>query len=120
MMALSGCETVQITARHPCALNQTFALGATCADTISSVTNQITEADAIAMLQAQQAVTNPDGSTTPAHAPAIFQSADDYGTETIEMDTACRLLGNNCSYELEQTVRTRKDFLVQIRKGIIP
>lgn len=38
--------------------------------------------------------------------PAVFQSGPDYGEETLELEEACRLLGNLCTYEMKATIAT--------------
>lgn len=108
--ALSGCQTITIQARNPCFVNGEISLGATCANTITSETTQLTTAQALDMLEARPARPDPDhpDQTLPAHPPGVFQSADDYGEETTELETACRLLGGDCSYALRATVATHK------------
>lgn len=67
------------------------------------------------MLEARPEVTpSPGASPLPAHAPAVFQSADHYGEETVELETACRLLGNNCTYELQQLIQIHHAMLEQM------
>jgi hypothetical protein len=62
------------------------------------------------MIEAQPAT-----STTPAHPPGVFQSASDYGEETTELETACRLLKNDCSYALQSTIENHKKILKQVQ-----
>jgi hypothetical protein len=40
--------------------------------------------------------------------PAVFQSAADYGEETVELETACRLLKNKCTFEMHSTIAAHK------------
>lgn len=47
----------------------------------------------------------------PEHPPSVFESADDYGEETIELQEACRMLGKSCSYELKKTIENRNKML---------
>lgn len=72
---------------------------------------QLTPEETLDMLEARPAVQN-----KPAHPPAVFQSADDYGEETVELETACRLLGDSCSYELQSTIENRKEILKKSQK----
>lgn len=88
--------------------------GATCANTVGPSQNwQIGMSEAIDMLEARQAT-----STTPAHPPAVFQSAEDYGEETTELEIACRLLGDSCTYELKTTINNRKQMLQKMQDAI--
>lgn len=81
-------------------MNGLISRGATCAETITGVTSQLTMGQTLDALEAQ-----------PGKPPAIWQSADDYGEETTELQVACRILGDSCSYELKQMIEKRKDLL---------
>lgn len=95
-------------------MNGVISLGSTCANTEGPSTTTQNDTDGtLDILEARIAT-----STTLAHAPAIFESADDYGEETTELETACRLLGNNCSYQLQMMVDNRKTISEQLKKFI--
>ena len=101
---LSGCDSVEIKDREACYVNGRVSLGATCASTVGDrYVRQVPYADTLKMLEAR-----PAEGGNPAHAPAVFQTADDYGEETIELETACRILGDNCTYELQTSIDNRK------------
>lgn len=51
----------------------------------------------------------------PYRAPAIIESAEDFGEETAEIETACRILGKDCTYELQQVIHNRK---LLVRTGV--
>lgn len=88
-------------------MNGLISLGSTCANTVgTSITNQLSVNQTLDMLEARPATQD-----LPAHPPGVFQSADDYGEETTELEVACRLLGNNCSYALQTTVSNHKKIL---------
>lgn len=102
--ALSGCESVQIKNRLACAVNGSISLGSTCAETVTSKPSQLSMDQTLEMIEAQ-----------PNHPPAVFQSAADYGEETTELEVACRILGNDCTYELQNTIKTRKALLEKMK-----
>lgn len=113
--ALEGCQSIVVQNRTSCFINGEISLGSTCANTVgASVTTQLTIDQTLDLLEARPALDQ-----LPAHAPAVFQSAADYGEETIELETACRLLGNSCSYALQSTVKNHKKVL-QAVKALIP
>lgn len=63
--------------------------------------------EALDMLEAR-----PDGGADhPAHPPAVFESAKDYGEETVELESACRLLGDKCTYQVVQHIEARRQIL---------
>ena len=113
-LALSGCVYLTIQARTPCFVNGELSLGSTCANTITGVTSQLTTEQSLDMIEARPATAE-----TPAHPPAIYQSAYDYGVETNELDIACRLLKSECSYELKATIENRKK-IVSASRGSTP
>ncbi len=109
-LALSSCESVQIKNRTAYFANGELSLGATGANTVGTPSSfQITTEQALDILEARAAT-----SSTPAHAPGVFESASDYGEETTELETACRLLKDNCSYALQTTVQNRKQIVKQL------
>lgn len=110
ILALSGCQTVTIKNRTACTVNGAIFRGATCAETITGKTSQLSPDDVVKMLELE--APNPNANPpVKGHAPAIFQTADDYGEETTELQVACRLLGDSCSYELQTTIENRKKIL---------
>jgi hypothetical protein len=97
--------------RTSCFVNGVISLGSTCANTVgTSTTTQLDTEQTLDMLEARPAV-----SPLPAHPPAVFQSAADYGEQTTELETACRLLGNECSYALQSTIANHKKILKQVQ-----
>jgi hypothetical protein len=103
-LALESCETVQVQNRTACFVNGQLSLGATCANTVGGpIITQLTTEQALEMLEA-----------SPAHPPGVFQSAADYGEETTELEIACRILGNNCSYALQSTIDNHKLILSKL------
>jgi hypothetical protein len=114
-LALSACETVQVKNRTACFVNGEISLGSTCSNTVGTeTTTQLDTESTLDVLEARAATTS-----TPAHAPGVFQSAADYGEETTELETACRLLGNDCSYELQSTIQTHHTILKKL-KALVP
>lgn len=100
-LALSSCETLTIQNRNPCFVNGVISLGSTCANTIGPIViEQKTVTETLELLEAR-----------PDHPPAVYQSAQDYGEETVELETACRILGDKCSYALQSTIKNRKKIL---------
>ena len=91
-------------------VNGQLSLGATGANTVGTPTDfQITTAQALDVLEARAAE---DG--TSAHPPGVFESAADYGEETAELEMACRLLSDNCSFSLQSTVQNRKRIIEKL------
>jgi hypothetical protein len=108
-LALSACQTITIQNRTACFVNGVISLGSTCANTVgTSTTTQLTTEQTLDVLEARPAV-----SPLPAHPPAVFQSAADYGEDTVELETACRLLKND--YELQSTIANHKKILEQVQ-----
>lgn len=101
---LSACETLTLQNRTACFVNGELSLGATCAGTISGQTSQLSTQDTISMLEAG-----------PNHAPAVFQSADDYGEETVELSTACRMLGDDCTDSIKTLISQRNKLMDRLR-----
>jgi hypothetical protein len=101
LFALAGsgpCVTIQN--RNPCTANGTLALGATCAETETAQTSQLTFDQYVAFLEA-----------APNKPPAICQSGADYVTESTELETLCREQGSFCSYQLKQEVAQRNQII---------
>jgi hypothetical protein len=114
--ALLSCQHVTIKNRQPCFVNGIISQGATCANTVTDHTTwQISTQQVLDILEAR-----PVNGNIPAHPPGVFQSADDYGGETTELDIACRLLGDDCSYELQQMIESRKQMLDRARAMMNP
>lgn len=117
-LGLSACVSLAIQNRTAYAVNGDLSNGATGADTINENTCQLTVDQTLDTLEARPSPL-PDpchsGAVIQAHPAAVFQSAADYGTETVELDQACRDLGNDCSYALQQTIKRRKMFLTNLQ-----
>lgn len=77
---------------------------------------QLSVQETLDLLESRPEVPNPTdpSKTVPAHPPGVFQTADDYGEETTELEVACRLLGKHCSYALQTTIATHKAILQQL------
>lgn len=107
---LSGCEHLTIHNRFPCAVNGKISRGMTCSNTVGDPSpTQHTMDEAIQMIEEIPAS---DG--VAYRAPAVIESAKDYGEETDELNVACRLLGKSCTYELQSSVKNRQEFLRRI------
>lgn len=110
LVLLSACETITIKNRTPCAVNGVLSRGMTCANTVGAPNpSQHTMDEAIQMIEEIPAS---DG--VAYRAPAVIESAKDYGEETDELNVACRLLGKSCTYELQSSVKNRQEFLRRI------
>jgi hypothetical protein len=111
VLSLMACVTVPPT--NPCSVNGMLANGATCANTSSGVTTQLTMAQALEIIEAQP-TEHPDpnpsaspGSTLPAHPAGVFESAHDWDADSVVLQEACRELGARCSYATQQVIARR-------------
>jgi hypothetical protein len=113
---LTACETITIKNRTAYTANGVLSQGATCSDTINDNTQQVTMDQALDVLEARPSPL-PDpchsGSVMPAHPAAVFEPAADFGTETEELEQMCRMLGNDCTYAVKQTISRRRQILSQ-------
>ncbi len=102
--ALNGCGSITIENTSACAVNGKLSLGATCANTLGPVTSvQITLEQALDILEARPAT-----GSAPAHPSGVFQSAADYEKDSVEIQEMCRMLGNKCSYAVQQIIMGRQ------------
>lgn len=85
-------------------MNGVISLGSTCGNTVGDPTTwHLTTQETLDLIEAR-----PEMGGKPAHPPGVFQSANDYGEETTELEIACRLLGNDCTYELQTMITNRR------------
>jgi len=48
------------------------------------------------------------GKTLPARGAALCQSASDWNKMKTDLETACKMLGNRCTYEIVEMIETLK------------
>lgn len=93
--------SVKINDKTVCAASGDVSSGATCTHLISSDHSFLTFDEFLDFLSARPE--SPDH-TIPAKGAAMCMSANDWGKMKLELETACRLLGKKCSYELSKTI----------------
>ncbi len=105
----SGCIMGHIVVPNTeaCSVAGVFSAGGFCAETISGKTRDLTMNEYLDFLEAQPERPDPfnEGKTLPARAGAICQSTSDWNEQKTALEVACRILGKNCTYELEQTIK---------------
>lgn len=117
-LALSSCMTVPNTTT--CTAAGTMSAGLICAETLTDKTRELTFEEMIDMLEPQDArecvpleglsvcASSPDPASAsvklPARGGAIVQSAEDWNKNKTALEEACRLLGGQCSYEVQKAI----------------
>lgn len=98
-----------------CTVNGVISRGATCASTVSSVQTQLTLAEVLDILEARPERPDPQhpGLVLPAHPSGVFESAEDYASDSSELQQACRDLGTRCSYAAKQAIERRQNTLIK-------
>lgn len=107
-LTLESCSHVTIPNTEACTSAGTQADGAICAETQTDKTRDMTLDAWIDFLEPQDERPDPShpGQMLPARAGAICQSADDYSRLKTAMEQACRALGNQCTPEIQQAIRS--------------
>ncbi len=109
LTALSGCRAgarITIPGADVCTVAGFINDGAWCVNTLSSKITDLTRDQYFDMLEPKLAVPDPDhpGEVIPGRAGAVSQSAHDWNEQKIALESACRLLGKNCTVELRQAL----------------
>jgi hypothetical protein len=116
-LKLSACQSVTIKEKTFCTVAGQLIDGAFCSHQIEPGTFDLTAEQLIAFLEAAPAV--PATATTPAipaKGAGVVMSLDDFTEYQTELETACRILGKNCSEALQNSAATMKHFILQIKK----
>ena len=92
-LLVSGCETIQIYDSKFCSVNGVVSNGAICTHTLNEKEELMTMDQFLDFLSAN--------AQKPA---ALCLSAEDAGAMKDALETACRLLGKKCTYEVEKTI----------------
>ncbi len=100
-----GCKTgsLVIPNTEECTVAGVFAAGAFCAESITGKTRDLSLDEFFDFLEPKEA--DPTGNQ-PARAGAYCRSAEDHLKLKTILEQACRLLGNKCTYEIQQTIQT--------------
>lgn len=113
LIILSGCVTINQASM--CSSADNMQDGAICSRLVSADTNTLTFDEFIDMINAQAArncapvpgfnicADNQTGTAAslPARGAAIVISSDDFGNILTELETMCRMLGAQCSYQTQ-------------------
>lgn len=102
----SSCQSIQISDKEVCSVTGKLSAGGTCTHTLSDEIHYKTFEQYIDWLSAKPERPDPDheGQKLPPHGAALCMSANDWAAMKTELETACRLLGKNCSWAMKQTI----------------
>lgn len=105
-MLLASCATIPNSI--VCTPAGLVTLGGICGETQTSKTWDLTFEEFIYFLEAQAEHPDPNEPThtVPAKGAAMCQSSEDYQKQKTALETACRLLGPRCSYEIKKQIKT--------------
>ncbi len=106
-MALSACRGGHLVVPNVenCTVAGVIAAGAFCSETITGKTRDLTMNELFDFLEPQAAHDD-----VPARAGAVCQSAEQWNAQKTVLEQACRILGKDCTYEMQQTVRSMQEF----------
>lgn len=110
-MALEGgCDNEHITVpiTEACTVSGMLAAGAFCKETrINGNSRDLTLDQFLDFLEPQLERPDPEhpGAVLPARAGAICQSATHWNLQKTALEQACRVLGRDCTYEMQQTIK---------------
>lgn len=101
----NGCKEITIKNSEFCAVSGILAAGMDCANSLKPDTREMNLDETIAWLEPAAAVIDSNGKVVvPAKGSAICQSSNDFTNNKTTLETACRMLGKKCSYELQQVI----------------
>ena len=103
LLTTASCQTVGIQNTEECSVAGTIAAGMNCAETLSGKKREMTMDEMIVFLE-------PQASPTPRSG-AICRSAEDFLKQKNALEQACRILGDKCSFELKQVIKTMESLL---------
>lgn len=114
-MALSGCRAghVVVPDTEACTVAGVIAAGAICAHTLAKdaegkpLTRDMTMDEYFDFLEPKEEGENSE----PARAGAVCESTNDYGAKKTALEQACRILGKNCTYEMQQAIEGMKQVI---------
>lgn len=106
-LPLASCQTVTVPNITDCTLYGQLINGGFCAETQTQTSVDLNPDDYLAFLEA-----------SPTKGPAVCQSSDDYDKITTTLDLMCRLLGNDCTLEIKQTIQSRKALRQKIKSSL--
>lgn len=114
-MAFSACKTGQIVVPNTeaCTVAGVLVAGAICAETITGKTRDMTTDEFFDFLEPKEAHDD-----VPGRAGAVCQSTDDWNNQKTALEISCRLLGKNCTYEMQQVI-LNMELLNQRAKGML-
>lgn len=81
-----------------------MSAGADCDNTLSDNPTSLALDQFINFLEPQPEIRDPKSGVviSPARAGALCQSAEDWNSMKTELEQACKILGNQCTYEMKQ------------------
>lgn len=102
----SGCDSIEIKDKVTCSVSGSLARGATCTHTLTGDISYKSFEEYLDWLEAKPERPDPShpGALLPAHGAALAMSSKDWGEFKTELEIACRLLKNRCSYEMKQAI----------------
>jgi hypothetical protein len=93
LLVLCSCITIPNT--KACSVAGVMSAGAICATTITHETSDMTLDEFLDFLEPQEST---------GKGAAICQSAEDWNKMKTALETACRMLGKRCSYEMKKAI----------------
>lgn len=106
LAALVSCANVQVANTEVCAVAGVMAAGMDCAETLSQKTRSMDLTETIKFLEPQLA---DPVKKTPARGAAMCQSADDWNKQKTALESACKILGKSCTYEIKMALATAEN-----------
>ena len=104
VLILQGCNSIKIENTEICSISGMMSAGMDCAETLTPKTRSMNLDETIKFLE-------PHADIDPAkkRAGAMCQSAEDWNKMKTSLEQACAILGNRCTYELQQIIKVIGD-----------
>lgn len=96
---LNACQSVTVPNTTACTIAGDMAAGMICAETLTSKTYDLTFDQTIEFLEP-----DPPQVGHTQRAGAICESSLDWNKKKTALEQACRILGDNCNYELKLAI----------------
>src|ERR1017187_8697433 len=94
-LMLLGCNSVKIHNIEICSVAGKMSAGMDCAETLTAKTREMNLDETIVFLEPNE---------KEGRGGAYCESAKDLDSMKTSLEQACKLLGSQCSYEIQQTI----------------